>query len=398
MSTDVIETIIHKIKEINDIDLIVKFINYELLGSPDTEYNKELYDSIDNQDNLVDVMLDMISENKEKSSQEVEQLIMPIPNFNIHFKKQNFSEKGVDILYTSLKSFHHDKSDTLIDIFLEDTFGTNYDLYSFIGIVPYKKKWIGFIHSTFDNAIEINSYDLLYNDDFIKSLEYCKGLYVFSEKVKYQLKNIIDKEVDIYFIDHPVEDPVIKFDYNKFKNNTNKKIICASSFMGNTYDFYTTDFKLFQENCFKYSIENLDKYIINSYDKYLPSMSLLTNLKGSIEKENLWEYSLYKQVKEYIDSVTVIDHENKKMYDSLLSENIIYIDGISSFSLCVLNECIIRNTPFIIGKTSIEKFENYPLKMKSFYTRKDIYKAHKYLKKMKKNHLSINYFMCQLTK
>src|SRR6476659_6251217 len=44
--------------------------------------------------------------------------------------------------------------------------------------IPYTKHWIGFIHHTFDTSFSrFNNVELLRNNDFLRSLPACKGLF-----------------------------------------------------------------------------------------------------------------------------------------------------------------------------------------------------------------------------
>ena len=95
------------------------------------------------------------------------------------------------------------------------------------------------------------------------------------------------------------------------------------------------------------------------------------------------------------------------MYDKLLTENIVFINLVDASAVNTVIECIVRETPIIINKLpSIVELlgEKYPL----YFTEDDdlntkvyellkndkkIIKAHKYLKRIKKEKFYINNFI-----
>ena len=47
-------------------------------------------------------------------------------------------------------------------------------------LIPYTRPWIGFIHHTFNTEFsDYNNVKLLENENFITSLQECKGLFLF---------------------------------------------------------------------------------------------------------------------------------------------------------------------------------------------------------------------------
>ena len=104
-------------------------------------------------------------------------------------------------------------------------------------------------------------------------------------------------------------------------------------------------------------------------------------------------------------SVSMYYTKTFEEYDTLLSENIVFIDLFDAAANNTVLECIIRNTPIIVNKLeSVVEYlgEDYPLYFKdlkdvpSLLISNNILKAHLYLKKLDKSQLSIDFFTKKL--
>ena len=100
---------------------------------------------------------------------------------NIHYTDQNdmrgFHRAGwqyvIDNIEHQLSSNHH--SAVLCDLYVDRTFHWNLEINRKLGIVPYKKHWIGFIHHTCNtNYSNYNTVELFNKREFIDSLPYCR--------------------------------------------------------------------------------------------------------------------------------------------------------------------------------------------------------------------------------
>jgi hypothetical protein len=108
--------------------------------------------------------------------------------------------------------------------------------------LPYTKPWVGFVHHTFDTSFsKYNNVELLKNEYFIESLLNCKGLFVFGKVHEERwLKEFTSMgiNVPVYSLIHPTETPRIKFDFQNFQKNNNKKIIQIGAWLRNNYSIY----------------------------------------------------------------------------------------------------------------------------------------------------------------
>lgn len=368
-----------------EVNIIAKYISYVITGKIDCLYNQELLlmlainCKIDDNHGLLNLLNKMISENNIPVPEE-EQLITPIPSFNLTFKNQKELHPCIDFLYSKLTPFHDYKSDIIMDLYLEDTFGINQKVYELLNILPYKNYWYGFIYkSVFE-----------FNEVFIDSLKYCKGLFVFSNEIKKQLENKLNVQLKITVLCFPVNEPIRKFENNFYKNGN---IICTKS---DIFSFYKTKFKIVEKKWLRKSKTRiLDKYIIGNEQ----SLEILY-------QKNDFSHSLSFFINQIIKSVKKIELKNVDL-DILLSQNIVFCDTNSDFFIQTLNECIVRNTPIIINRQSVAVEllgSDYPLYFDDsdccelIINLKQIKKAYKYLKKMNKNKYSINTFLGKINR
>jgi hypothetical protein len=417
MTLELIIKLENLISEKIDPKTIGKYINYVITGNSNSNPELELILKcdmpIDSEGNchlkenyvLINHILKMISEHP--IEQEQEQLIDPIPSFNINFKNQkNYNRNGLRFLYSSLQPFSNNKSEILLDLYIDETFGINYDLYKILKIVPYTKNWYGFIHHTFDSICDYNCNTLFRNEDFILSLEHCKGLFVFSNNLKNHLDHILLKRkfnISVNVLCFPVPNPEfgMKFNIKNFKNNI--KIVNIGSWLRNIYSFYKVNVQLKSYDIFKSKISKIQipKYILNPKLSDIPSKNLLTNLG----KTNHWEENMLFDIFRTINTVKHLIIENENGYNKLLSESIVFINVLGASGLSTLNNCIARNTPVIINfhPAVFELLgKDYPLyysgENELVLTMKQIRKAHKYLIKLNKTKLNTNTFLCTLNK
>ena len=196
-----------------------------------------------------------------------------------------------------------------------------------------------------DNSAYPNS---ILNDKYFKqSLNNCKGLYVLSNYHAKFLKTIIP-QIPINVLYHPTEIPENKFDFNKFIKNKNKSLVNIGWWLRKLNSFY----------------------LLNSpYNK----IRLLPNnkCKDTIFRLSKVERSLYgiELTESQNNSVKLIDHLSNNDYDTLLTENIVFLDLYDSSANNAIIECIARATPILINKhpAVIEYLgEEYPFYFKDY--------------------------------
>jgi hypothetical protein len=173
-----------------------------------------------------------------------------------------------------------------------------------------EKKWIGMIHIT-ETIPDLNIYknfsfsldDLLNNKYFIKNLVNCIGLIVFSSNVKeYIIK--YNPKLPVYYIKHPIDQKnLLKFNFQHFKQNSEKKII----FLGQQLRKLTSIYMLKSQKYTKCIFPGTKKWI--------------NQIKKKINEEaKYFNYNID------IASIDMLYFEKYADYDQMLVNNIIFID------------------------------------------------------------------------
>jgi hypothetical protein len=300
-------------------------------------------------------------------------------------------------------------SDGIIcDMYLDRTFHWNSIEYAKLGMIPYKKNWIGFIHHTCDTEYSIyNTVNLFKNKLFLQSLKYCNGLILLTEDLKNKVDNLLQKVkiyVDTFVIYHPTEfvSPDKLFTKKKFIMNTNKKIIQIGAWMRNIDAINKLDLgdnKLY-----------LDKYVLKG--KKMESYYFDSDTdedKSIIDTNELLDMCRDKnhkktKLEEDINMVNFLQNDD---YDNLLSENIVFIYLYDASAVNTVIECIVRNTPIIVNRLKpLEEVLgiDYPLFYDDINEIKDklnmdlLDKTYEYLQRLDKNKLKIETFINQFKK
>jgi len=331
---------------------------------------------------------------------------------NIRYINQNdykgLHRAGWQYVVDNLMSLHSTNS-MLCDLYLDRTFHWNYIEYKKLGIIPYKKDWIGFIHHTTDTEYtSYNTLNLFKNKLFLTSLLFCKALIVLSDDLKNKIEKIMYKNninIKIFKLTHPTEfvDDKNMFTIKKFNTNENKKIIQIGAWMRNIdaiNKLRLGDNKLKLEKyalCGKkmenYYFDDQDTNDLSEIDDFeIVSMALTNCISRDNQKRNT-------KLENSVKLLTFMENEE---YDNLLSENIVFINLVGASAVNTVIECIVRNTPIIINKLPalIEVLgDKYPLfyenifDVKNLLTIKNIETGYNYLKNLDKTKFKIETFM-----
>jgi exopolysaccharide biosynthesis predicted pyruvyltransferase EpsI len=374
--------------------------------------------------------------------------------FNMNFVDQNdysgTHRSGWQHVINALKEQNNDLSDILLDLSIDKTFHWKENIGKSVGIIPYKKEWVGFLHHTFDTTFsEYNCEVLLKKESFRDSLPNCRGIMVFSKQLKEKLEIELKKigfEIKISVLCHPTDLVNLEeFKWSKFLSNNDKKVVNVGGWMRNIFSFYN----LFIPR--NYSFETKGRGFISRFimrhqefdtirkvalkgrcmDNYFPKENkdeneMMNDIAKNIIKNccqhqsgNNW----YKHNEDYIDrirnSVDVIEHLCDTDYDKLLSENIVFLNLIDASAVNTVIECIIRNTPLIINRRPaiVEILgDEYPLYygdsdgntdddysmnhqvVELLSDTKKLKSAYKYLMNFDKTRFSVGNFMTDFTK
>jgi len=439
---------IYKLTDQTIKDIIVQIVSYYITeGNPNSIYNYGLHEKMFKKEYDINKEWAWVIEHYVP----VKLTSNPYGLFNLNYIDQidyvGVHRSGWQFVYDSLTNHHNESSDLYLDLYLDRTFHWNYEINKITNVVPYKKPWCGFIHHTFDTQFSnYNNYKLLENSDFIESLKTCKALFVLSDYLLEQMSSELSKlniNVHVYSLVHPTEINVPSFTMDKFISNDKKGLINIGGWLRNIYNFYkleinntidikskTSPFKFLSN---KYDAHSLKKYIIKgkNMNNYFPHEKFLNNLHNmllenrkdnnvktqsnscayQIQKDqelqcniiyNNWDKHFYEDFEQIFNSIEVLEYIDNDAYDTILSQNIIFLNLVDASAINTLIECMVRNTPIVINKIPpvVELLgEKYPLyyeninEVKSMITYDKIQKTYKYLKSLNKKKLDINYFM-----
>jgi polysaccharide pyruvyl transferase WcaK-like protein len=311
------------------------------------------------------------------------------------------------------------KQPLIIDTYIDKTFHWNRDFYKSKNIIPYTQDWIGFVHHTYnDYNNNYNCTELFKDPDFISSLRTCRCLIVMTDYLSSQITESLSSlglSVDVYTLTHPTEYTDTLFDMEAFQANENKQIIQVGNWLRNVFGIYQLEIPKGSIIKGKSVLKNMNS------DNYFPPTNFLADLQDSLLLEsngsssqtvcrNAFNNMHLKGLLDYVTlmehSVTELDYLDNNAYDTLLSQNIVFLNMVDASAINTLIECIVRNVPILINPIPpvVEMLgKNYPLYYNSFYEAsklledsQNIQDAFEYLTRIEKFAFNINEFMVNL--
>jgi hypothetical protein len=370
--------------------------------------------------------------------------------FNITYTNQDDKSEvhrsGWKYVYDHLLPLNNKDSPLLLDLYTDKTFNWKNSTIK----LPYTKNWMGFCHHTFDtNFSDNNLTAMLDNNYFIESSKFCKGLIVLSNTLKNQMILELQKrkmDIQVHCLVHPTDLNVEQFDFNKFTNNKDKKLVHIGAWLRNIFFFYNLTLNSYDfsyKNIFNIcpKKEKIQKVALKgtAMENYFYSDEFLGVLRtinprassrnipicrGGNGIDNVFN-KWYSQFSSYIniikESVHILERLPNNEYDTLLTENIVFINLLDASAVNTLLECVARCTPIVVNKhpAVVELLGNdYPLyyntehqsgistnyylmnrEIDLLLNKRNIIKnTNDYLKKLNKSNLDINYFKSQLVK
>jgi hypothetical protein len=364
---------------------------------------------------------------------------------------------GWQYVFENLISLNNVSAPLICDFYLDRTFGWNLKVNKITGVIPYIKPWIGFIHHTFENNVsEYNCNKLFKAKEFITSLKYCKGLFVLSNYLKNDVEKALIKlcldYVPVTTIYHPTEfvSSQISFDWEKFIENKDKKVIHVGGWLRNIYFFYRLDVpSVFSKVALKWKFMN-NYFPTQDFKNELLQMCIQMteddnkDNPGNISREpnvsvnpnvscdpdlyldedddegdeninnkeilccrnkvpkNTFIKCFLEDSWRIFDSVELYQDIQDSEYDKLLTCNVVFINLIDASAVNAVIECIVRNCPIIVNAhpAVIEVLgKKYPLLYETQYEAQQIFSdinkiklGYEYLVKMDKSFLKISVF------
>ena len=324
------------IKDIKLQDTIIKIVSYYLTnGTINSKYNYGLAEKMFNINyNYKEEWEWIINDCKNTTMTN-----NPDGLINLNYIDQNdysgAHRSGWQYVFENIKHLHN-YNGIIMDMSIDKTFHWNADINKILNIIPYKKPWIGFVHHTFDTTFSnYNCNTLLQSVDFKESLNFCKGIIVLSNDLKN--KFITNGINNVYSIIHPTIVDVIKFKFNNFITNPDKKIIYIGGWLRNTYNFYNVTIPQMKYNhyCYKkiYTLEKValkgknmhNYYPKNDFMQKLHNILTNNNIENNIIEQNCsfdnsktisnnWYKHLYNDIEQKIKNIKIIEYINNDEY------------------------------------------------------------------------------------
>jgi len=298
-----------------------------------------------------------------------------------------------------IENFNDNNGNIIVDLYVDKTFLWDSDINFKLKKIPYTKSWIGFIHHTPDPEYTEHSLNhILESTLFIDSLKYCKCIIVLSEYLKNYLDNYFSKfiKMNIQVLYHPTEEINKTFTIEKYIENNDKKIIQIGGWLRESFSIYTLMTTNIQKCILKG--KDMDNYIIP--DNF--------NLNISSDTNNKFIEGLNYHLNNTFKSVKILNYLNNDEYDTLLENNIVFLNLINASACNTLIECVIRNTPIIINRLpAVEEIlgKDYPLFYDNIFHASclannidEIKNGYVYLTKLNKDKLKINNFIDDFSK
>lgn len=240
------------------------------------------------------------------------------------------------------------------DTFLDNTFGAKKAEGIVTKNIPYNKKWVGFVHNPPNIpswfAGDTTSFGNIYQDPyFLASLKNCAGIFTMSEYHAKYIRHCLPN-IPVESVYQPTIIPETQFDFDKFTNNKNKKLIAIGWWLIKLNALYTV------------KTDEYQKIRLLSDDICADTLAKLENIDSVVNN-----YSVNQTQK---SSVRELKYTTIQAYDQLLSENVVYMDLYDSSSSGVLVDCIARGTPVFVNRLpAVVEYlgEGYPLYIESQY-------------------------------
>ncbi len=369
--------------------IVVDMISYYLINELNSKYNAGISQKVFHKDydfmkEWTWIIKDFLKHEKGLSNYSSKKGLFNMNYVNQH-DTSDAHRSGWQFVIHHMKQLNNNNSPLMMDLSIDKTFHWKEKSNLAIGILPYTRPWVGFLHHTFDTSFsDYNSVVLLKKPSFRDSLQYCRGIYVFSHALKSQLHSELQRigyaYIPIYAFMHPTEYENIKhFTWDSFLANPDKKIVHIGGWLRNIFSFY--NLRIPKEYTFKKSniihittstvVGKLTKVVLkgrhmNNYFphnhqlmelninhiKNIPSSGYNSRAKttSSDITNNNWNKHCNEYVNHLCDNIVVQERLSNDQYDTLLAENIVFINLIDASAVNTVLECIVRNTPIVVNR------------------------------------------------
>lgn len=282
----------------------------------------------------------------------------------------------------NLDADHFNRSSSLfVDTYVDRTFHWGLDAARITSAVPYKRRWIGFIHHTFDTKHSTyNCVELFKNTYFLESLMLCKGLVALTAYLAGDLRKALDavgaKNVPVHVLMHPTEIVGQVFTMDKFLANRVRKVIQVGAWLRNPYAIYQLqlwkntlklqkchlkgkemDYVFMPPNFFERieALFTIDEHSPSSQSNLntvicRPASSEMSGICRPNVCKNQYINGLYNNISDNHQTVVILDRLSNDEYDELFSQNVVFLNLLDCSAVNTVIECIVRNTPLIVNR------------------------------------------------
>lgn len=266
------------------------------------------------------------------------------------------------------------------DTFLESTFAWHLKRERASGIVPYRTRWIGFLH----NPVGIPRWHEYYSapavmfelPEWLASRDNCAGIITLSEDLAAWVRLSI--RAPVLAVVHPTETPALRFTFDEYRANRNPLLLQVGFWLRRFTSIY------------KIHPTRLTRAILNPVaDTAVLERAIQLEIRSSRKKIDRSE-------------VLVVPFAADNEYDLLLSRNVVFLDLFDCAAVNVLIECIVRDTPVLVRDLPATREylgDRYPLFFRNLSEAESkvndtarIQAAHDYLRALDKQRFSPDVF------
>jgi hypothetical protein len=204
-------------------------------------------------------------------------------------------------------------------------------------IVPYREPWVGFLHNPPAMPAWFHGQEapqtIFKKSVWQESLQHCIGLFALSEYAADWLRQETRKPVSAVL--HPSETPSLKFDFERFLANPDKRVVQIGWWLRRLAAIYRLP--IASDNPAGYTKLCLLPQFFDGADDYLREIR-----EGEFEREGRPESEHSANTKE-------LTHVPDDEYDQLLSENICFVNLYDASANNAVIECLVRGTPILVN-------------------------------------------------
>lgn len=287
---------------------------------------------------------------------------------------------GWPYVLRSLELLFDDTAKVIFDDFLEKTICNQRE-----GLCRYvhTEPWIGVCHYPYDTPDWYETEhlrDLSHQESWAESLSNMRLCITLGENLAAWIRT--NWGVQCVTLRHPTEIPNIKWSKERYFKNEDPLLLQVGWYLRNTHAIFQVDAPPFLGKA------------------WLRSRRPIAEINHARCGIHFQPERLYK------GAVREIEPVNNDIYDILLSQNVVFVELISSVANNTIIECIARNTPIVVNRHPGPEFylgKKYPFFYNDFRELKDlittdrIIAAHEYLQNLDKSWLSGSMFRDSLS-